>query len=171
MAHLPAPGDERDRPLWEYVTLELASRAGLRIAECRLEKVAGRNVLLVRRCDRVGAQRIPFLSGRSFLQARGHSETDLAGMATVLQQEGGAVRKDLQEIWNRLVFSACVHATNSDLGSWGFMREDFGWRLAPVGSLLSRPCLGRALLVRACCMKAPWMLLPHGLCGWPICSV
>ncbi len=135
VAHLPAPGDERDRPLWEYVTLELASRAGLRIAECRLEKVAGRNVLLVRRCDRVGAQRIPFLSGRSLLQARGHSETDLAGMATVLQQEGAAVRKDLQEIWNRLVFSACVHATNSDLGSWGFMREDFGWRLAPVGSL------------------------------------
>lgn len=135
VASLPAPGDGRDRPLWDYVTLELASRAGLRVAECRLEQVAGRNVLLVRRCDRNAAQRIPFLSGRSLLQARGCSDTDLAGMATVLEQEGSRVREDLQEIWNRLVFSVCVHGTNTDPGSWGFVREDFGWRLTPVSSL------------------------------------
>lgn len=135
VASLPAPGDGRDRPLWDYVTLELASRAGLRVAECRLEQVAGRNVLLVRRCDRNAAQRIPFLSGRSLLQARGCSDTDLAGMATVLEQEGSRVREDLQEIWNRLVFSVCVHGTNTAPGSWGFVREDFGWRLTPVSSL------------------------------------
>ena len=51
--------------VWEAVALTLALKAGIAVPEWRLESVADKPVLLLRRFDREGATRVPFLSAMS----------------------------------------------------------------------------------------------------------
>ncbi len=59
IAKFPNASDAYDVPMWEYVVFQLAKLAGLNVPPVRLEKVNGRNVLLVRRFDRNKEARIP----------------------------------------------------------------------------------------------------------------
>ena len=52
------------------VALSLAHRAGIEVPAARIETVDGKQVLLLKRFDRQGAQRIPFLSAMSMLAAK-----------------------------------------------------------------------------------------------------
>ena len=70
IAKFPKNDDEWDIPLWEYVSFELAKRAGLRTPEATLEKIDNMNILLVSRFDRMdGGGRIPFASAMTLLAA------------------------------------------------------------------------------------------------------
>ena len=51
------------------MALTLAGRAGIPVPEWRIETVAGKTVLLLRRFDRTGGCRVPFLSAMSMLGA------------------------------------------------------------------------------------------------------
>lgn len=135
IAKFPSRNDDRDIPLWEYVTFKLARRAGIRTPEVQLQKVAGKNVLLVRRFDRRGAERIPFLSAMSLLEARDGDHMSYVDMASALQAEGSAPTEDLHELWSRMVFNMCVYNVDDHLRNHGFLREPLGWRLSPVYDL------------------------------------
>ena len=52
---------------WEAVALSLAHKAGIPVPHARVELLADKPVLLLRRFDRDGARRIPFLSAMSML--------------------------------------------------------------------------------------------------------
>jgi serine/threonine-protein kinase HipA len=54
----------------EATALSLAAKAGIKTTDWRMETVAGRSVLLVRRFDRRDGQRIPFLSAMACLARR-----------------------------------------------------------------------------------------------------
>ncbi len=56
-------------PLWETLALQLAGAAGINTAKFRLENVAGKPALILRRFDREGERRIPYLSAMSMLDA------------------------------------------------------------------------------------------------------
>lgn len=135
IAKFPGPSDERDIPLWEYVTFQLARRAGLRTPVVRLHKAAGKHVLLVSRFDRQGAGRIPFVSAMSMLQARDGDAGNYTDIAAVLQTGGAAPAEDLRELWARMVFNICVYNVDDHLRNHGFLREASGWRLSPVYDL------------------------------------
>ena len=135
IAKFPSRNDDRDIPLWEYVTFKLARRAGIRTPEVRLQKVAGKNVLLVQRFDRRGTERIPFLSAMSLLEARDGDHMSYVDIASVLQAEGSAPVEDLHELWSRMVFNMCVYNVDDHLRNHGFLREPLGWRLSPVYDL------------------------------------
>src|SRR5262249_54728116 len=64
-AKFPSRSDEINTVLWEAVALALAGKAGIAVPEWRLQRVAGRSVLVLRRFDRHGASRLPFLSAMS----------------------------------------------------------------------------------------------------------
>ena len=74
IAKFPQHGDLIPVSLWEATALSLAAKAGIPTPTWRIEKVAGRDVLLLRRFDRDGQRRIPFLSAMSMLDA---IDTDL----------------------------------------------------------------------------------------------
>lgn len=139
----PKPDDERDIPLWEYVTYQLARRAGLKTPEVRLQHIAGKNVLLVRRFDRFcehqdapkAQGRIPFLSAMRLLEAKEGEHSSYAEIASVIEAEGGAPHDDLRELWSRMVFNICVYNVDDHLRNHGFLREALGWRLSPVYDL------------------------------------
>ena len=60
IAKFPRKDDEINTVLWEAVALALATKAGIAVPESRIETISKKPVLLVRRFDREGKQRIPF---------------------------------------------------------------------------------------------------------------
>ena len=69
VAKFPDKADNVDVIRWERVMLELAARAGIVVSDSRLEAVGESVVLVVRRFDRRGDARMPFLSAMSLLDA------------------------------------------------------------------------------------------------------
>ena len=69
IAKFPKPDDDRSIPHGEILALTLAHRAGINAALGRLETVAGRPVALIRRFDRSGERRLPYLSAHEYSRA------------------------------------------------------------------------------------------------------
>src|SRR5271165_6568927 len=70
IAKFPSKGDEVNAVLWEAVALTLAAKAGIPVPAWRLETVARKPVLLLRRFDRRQGTRLPFVSAMSMLDAK-----------------------------------------------------------------------------------------------------
>lgn len=136
IAKFPHHNDDCDVEMWEAVTLSLAGKAGLRIPPWRIETVAGKTVLLVRRFDRQGNTRIPFLSAMSMLGARDHEEHSYLEIADALRQSGAEPQDDWHELWRRIVFNVLVSNTDDHLRNHGFLYVgENGWRLSPAYDL------------------------------------
>mgnify|MGYP005856075753 CR=1 FL=1 len=136
IAKFPQRDDEIDTVRWEAVALSLAARAGIPVPEWRLEDVAGRPALVLRRFDRQGGHRIPFLSAMSMLDARDHEPRSYMEFADILRQYGAAPQKDMRAMWRRIVFSVLISNTDDHLRNHGFLHDGpDGWRLAPAYDL------------------------------------
>jgi serine/threonine-protein kinase HipA len=95
----------------EYVAMRLAAKAGLNVAPVRLERVAGKDVLLVERFDRVkandGWQRKAMVSaltifGLDEMMARYASYEDLT---EIIRHRFTSPKATLHELFGRLVFN------------------------------------------------------------------
>ena len=140
IAKFPRPGDDRDIVLWEAVALSLANRAGIAVPDRRIEGVAGQRVLVVRRFDRVGGSRVPFLSAMSMLGAGDGERRSYLEIADALRAHGAAPRKDLAELWRRMVFNILISNTDDHLRNHGLLHEyGEGWRLSPAYDLNPTP--------------------------------
>ena len=140
IAKFPHREDDRDIVLWEGVTLGLAGHAGIRVPDWRIEHVAGRRVLIVRRFDRDGDRRLPFLSAMSMLGSRDNEPRSYLEIADGLRSHGAAATRDLAELWRRVAFNVLVSNTDDHLRNHGFLYEDgLGWRLSPGYDLNPTP--------------------------------
>jgi serine/threonine-protein kinase HipA len=135
-AKFPHKDDETNTVLWEAVALALAAKAGITVPEWRLEIVGEKPVLLLRRFDRAGAIRIPFLSARSMLDASDHETRSYLEIVDALRQQGAAAKADMRELWRRIVFNVLISNTDDHLRNHGFLYAGpDGWRLAPAYDL------------------------------------
>jgi serine/threonine-protein kinase HipA len=136
IAKFPNKGDEINAVLWEALALTLAAKAGIEIPAWRVEEVAGKSVLLLRRFDRREAVRVPFLSAMSMLDAMDNESRSYMEFVDVLRQYGAAPREDMQALWRRIVFSILVSNTDDHLRNHGFLYAGpEGWRLSPAYDL------------------------------------
>ena len=136
IAKFPCKDDEFQTPLWEALALLLAGKAGIQIPEWRIEKVLNKPVLVLRRFDRQGQQRIPFLSAMSMLGARDNEQHSYLEIAYALMQYGADPMPDLEELWRRLVFNICISNTDDHLLNHGFLYiSPKGWSLSPAYDL------------------------------------
>jgi serine/threonine-protein kinase HipA len=136
IAKFPNKGDEVNTVLWEAVALTLARKAGIAVPEWRLESVAGKPVLLLRRFDREGGARVPFLSAMSMLDARDNEARSYLEFVDVLRQHGAAPKQDMHILWRRIVFSILISNTDDHLRNHGFLwAGPAGWRLSPAYDL------------------------------------
>jgi serine/threonine-protein kinase HipA len=136
IAKFPRRDDEYDMVVWEAVALALARKAGLTVPAARLEIVAGKSVLLLRRFDRDGLRRIPYLSAMSMLGARDNQTRSYLEIVDALRQHGAAPREDIQALWRRVVFNILISNTDDHLRNHGFLYEGpGGWRLSPAYDL------------------------------------
>ncbi len=136
IAKFPKPDDDRSIPHGEVLAMVLARRAGLRAAECSLQDVAGRPVALIRRFDRLGGRRIPFLSAMSFLGLNDGDTATYTDIAEIIRMHSSAPTEDLHELWRRVVFNVLVGNLDDHLRNHGFLHDRGGrWRLSPAYDL------------------------------------
>jgi serine/threonine-protein kinase HipA len=136
IAKFPHHNDRVNTVLWEAVAFRLASAAGIATAIGRVEKVAHKPVFLLRRFDREGPVRRPFLSAMSMLGAADHETRSYLEIADAIQRYGAEPTEDLHELWRRIVFSVLISNTDDHLRNHGFLYEgNRGWRLSPAYDL------------------------------------
>jgi len=136
VAKFPHKGDEIDAVRWEAVALSLAAKAGIPVPARRVEDVAGKPVLLLRRFDRAGTVRVPFLSAMSMLGANDNETRSYLEFVDALRQHGASPKEDMRALWRRIVFSILISNTDDHLRNHGFLYAGpDGWRLAPAYDL------------------------------------
>ena len=105
-------------------------------AEEAFGKRGKKPVLLLRRFDRDGARRIPFLSAMSMLGSKDTETRSYLEIVDALRQHGAAPKADMDALWRRLVFSILISNTDDHLRNHGFLYEgQEGWRLSPAYDL------------------------------------
>jgi serine/threonine-protein kinase HipA len=136
IAKFPNKGDEVNTVVWEAAALTLAEKAGIPVPQWRLESVADKPVLLLRRFDRESGARIPFLSAMSMLDARDNETRSYLEFVDVLRQHGASPQEDMHALWRRIVFSILISNTDDHLRNHGFLwAGPAGWRLSPAYDL------------------------------------
>ncbi len=136
IAKFPRKDDEYDTVVWEAVAFSLAAKAGIAVPTVDLLKVAIKQILLVRRFDREGAIRIPFLSAMSMLGSKDNETRSYLEIVDALRQHGAAPKADIEALWRRLVFNILISNTDDHLRNHGFLYQgQEGWRLSPAYDL------------------------------------
>jgi serine/threonine-protein kinase HipA len=140
IAKFPKRDDDWPVTLWEAVLLDLAARAGISVPDWRLELIAKKPVVLIRRFDRdAKGLRVPFMSAMTALDGTDHGEQrSYLEIADTLRQIGSSPDKDLEELWRRIVFNILTSNTDDHLRNHAFLHIGQGWRLSPVYDL--NPC-------------------------------
>jgi len=139
IAKFPHKQDEWDIMAWEWVCLQAAAEAGIRVPQSRLLKIGGQNVLLVKRFDRAARRRIGYISMMTLLGLTDGEHADYAEIAEKLRVVSVAVKEDLQELCRRIAFSLLINNTDDHLRNHGLLRCGSGWRLSPVFDINPNP--------------------------------
>jgi serine/threonine-protein kinase HipA len=136
IAKFPRKDDEYNTVVWEAVAFSLAARAGIAVPSVELLKVAKKQILLVRRFDREGITRIPFLSAMSMLGSKDNETRSYLEIVDALRQHGAAPKADIEALWRRMVFNILISNTDDHLRNHGFLYQgQEGWRLSPAYDL------------------------------------
>lgn len=140
IAKFPKKDDEIDIIGWEAVALTLASKAGIKVPEWRLESVDDRRILLSRRFDRQKNIRIPFLSAMSVLGAKDNEMHSYLEIADAIRQMSASPKEDLKVLWRRIVFNVLISNVDDHLRNHAFLYSGLsGWRLSPAYDLNPTP--------------------------------
>lgn len=145
IAKFPKPDDTRDIAAGEILALTLAAQAGIQVAEHRLVPVGAHSVAVITRFDRVGEDRIPFISASSLLGMSPGDAGAYTQLADGIRQFGDNTVADLRELWRRLVFSLLASNYDDHLRNHGFLMHAPGrWSLSPAFDLNPVPEIDRA---------------------------
>lgn len=133
IAKFPSKDDLFNTVLWEALALTLAAKAGFKVPEWRVVKVASKPTLILKRFDRHFEKRIPYLSAMSLIGAKDNEQHSYLEIADALRFHGAYPEQDIREIWKRIVFSICISNTDDHLRNHGFLYEKGrGWTLSPL---------------------------------------
>ena len=137
IAKFPSKNDDVNVGAWEMVVHDLAVLCGLNVPEAKLENFSKiGSTFLVKRFDREGAKRIHFASAMTLLGKNdGANAADGSGyldLASLIRKYGAVPKKDLQELWHRIVFNMAVSNTDDHLRNHGFILSKEGWKLSPA---------------------------------------
>ena len=137
IAKFPSRNDENDTGAWEMTVHDLAVLCGLNVPAAKLEKFSSLgSTYLVKRFDRDSGRRVHFASAMTLLgktdgvsAADGTSYLDIAAF---IKSYGAQPKKDLTELWKRIVFNMAVTNTDDHLRNHAFILSQNGWILSPL---------------------------------------
>jgi len=147
VAKFPDRGDKWSNARVEGAMLALASECGIRVARHRVATVAGNDVLLVQRFDRVptpqGYLRHRMASGLTLLGAE-DSHTDRAKwsyllLADELRRRSARPAQDLEELFRRMAFNALISNTDDHPRNHALIAPTADWELSPAYDLTPNP--------------------------------
>ena len=147
IAKFTAAADTRPVERAEVAVLKLARMCGLRAAEARLElRDSDSPIALVRRFDRRGEARIPYMSARSALDRQDDEGGFYTDIAEAIRQISSKPADDLRELWRRIVFTILVSNSDDHLKNHGFIYAGSDrWRLSPAFDINPSPSRHRVL--------------------------
>jgi serine/threonine-protein kinase HipA len=143
IAKLQDRGDPPHAPLREHVSMRLARRCGIQAAEVEFLQVGARELVLVRRFDRLiddtgRATRRLYASAHTVLRldtpTRGERSRSYVAFAHELQRWCGQATVDVvpmqRELWRRMAFNAICGNGDDHPRNHGVIFQDGRWRLA-----------------------------------------
>ena len=127
----------------EHAMLHLAGACGVHAAQSRIENVAGRDMLLVKRFDRESADhgylRARMISGLTMLRTEDtHQHRDRWSyvlLAEELRRISAQPRDDAAELFRRMVFNALITNTDDHPRNHAAIARDADWKLSPAYDL------------------------------------
>lgn len=138
IAKFPSKQDNEDIGAWEYLLYLLARDAGIEMAECEIKKInSNYHTFLTKRFDRTNeGKRKHFCSAMTLLGYRdGDEGASYLELANFLFEQGSNSKKDLEQLFRRVVFNIAVSNCDDHLRNHGFIFENKGWRLSPAYDL------------------------------------
>ncbi len=137
IAKFPSKHDDFDSGAWEMTVHDLAGMCGLNVPIAKVQKFSKLGTtFLVKRFDRDVNRRIHFSSAMTMLGKKdGANATDGSSyleIASFLKANGAEPKRDLQELWKRIVFNMAVSNTDDHFRNHGFILKGSGWELSPL---------------------------------------
>ncbi len=137
IAKFPSKEDTINKAAWEFLAYRLATKAGIEMAECKIEKIAGKYfTFFTKRFDRVKEKRIHFASAMTMT---GNNEDTIKenppsylDIAEFIQFNESNNIKELHQLWKRMVFNIAISNTDDHLRNHGFILNKTGWQLSPA---------------------------------------
>ena len=141
IAKFPSKNDKTNCSAWEKSVYELAGMCGLTVSESRLEKFSKYgSTFLVKRFDRDFDRRIHFTSAMALLGGKdGENNYGYTDIASFIKSAGANPKKDLVELWKRIVFNILVSNTDDHLRNHGFLLSEKGWIFSPLFDVNPNP--------------------------------
>ena len=160
LAKFESPEDRWNHPKVEHGMLNLARACGLQVADSRVDTVADRDVLLVRRFDRErrgkALLRHRMISALTLLQSGDAvGERDRWSyllLADEVRRASAAPQDDLRELFARMCFNAATSNIDDHPRNHAMLAPGTSWRLSPAYDLVPTPVLAldRRDLAMAC---------------------
>lgn len=147
VAKFPMKQDRWNSPVVEAAMLSLAARAGVRVAEHRVERVGSRDVLLVKRFDRTraagGYLRSRMVSALTVLKSEDLVTERHAWSYPRLAEELGRwardSRADRRELFRRMAFNALISNSDDHPRNHALIAPATQWELSPAYDLTPSP--------------------------------
>ena len=140
IAKFPSKTDIIDKAAWEFLAYQLATAAGIHMADSKIEKISGQyHTFLTRRFDRDNGKRIHFASAMTMT---GNTEDIIKesvpsylDIVEFIENYGTDVEANLHQLWRRIVFNIAISNTDDHLRNHGFILTEKGWILSPAYDL------------------------------------
>lgn len=124
----------------EYANMNLAKIAGLDVPDVTMINVGLEDIFLIKRFDRKKEKESGKYYKYHFLSAltvTGHVESDshlssYSEIAAAIRQISTQPKKDLIELYKRMVFNILCNNSDDHLKNHGFLYDNFGYRLSPL---------------------------------------
>ena len=137
IAKFPSKEDTINKAAWEFLAYKLATKAGIEMAECKIEKIAGKHfTFFTKRFDRLKNKRIHFASAMTMT---GNNEDTIKDnppsyldIAEFIQFNESNNTKELHQLWRRMAFNIAISNTDDHLRNHGFILNKTGWQLSPA---------------------------------------
>lgn len=140
IAKFPSKTDTIDKGAWEFLAYQLAIKAGIEMAPCRIEKIMGNyHTFFTKRFDRENGKRIHFASAMTMTANNENTIRDnpasYLDIAEFISNHGALVEANLHQLWRRIVFNIAISNTDDHLRNHGFILTTTGWILSPAYDL------------------------------------
>lgn len=143
IAKFSAPQDRWSHPRVEHAYLRLAQACGLNVADSKLDTVAVKDVLLVRRFDRDktdnGYRRHRMVSALTLMKSEdipaAKKDWSYLVLADEIRRASSSPETDLRELYKRMCFNAMVSNLDDHPRNHALLAKDEGWRLSPAYDL------------------------------------
>jgi serine/threonine-protein kinase HipA len=151
IAKFNRPDDRWNNTRVEHAMLRLARQCGISVAESRIETIAGRDVLLIKRFDREqtaeGYTRARMISGLTALRADevavARTRWSYVLLAEELRRIVAEPKKDARELFRRMCFNALISNLDDHPRNHAFLARGKDWALSPAYDLTPSPVVSQ----------------------------